>query len=99
MFQSQKLLVKVLLRENARLRQELRRKELTVNELLDRFVNNRVPERLGSEQRTLNNSDDLSYSSIYPSDAYSQAVAEAERLADATRPDLDPHDFTPELDD
>lgn len=73
---------------------ELRRKELTVNELLDRFVNNRVPERLVADRSEA--SSTLPHVSAYPSDAYSQAIEDAERRVDTatvnTYPELDEND-------
>jgi hypothetical protein len=83
MFVSQSVL-KVLLRENARLSRELRRKDQVILELIDRFVNNRIPQRLQPDVPTIFNSPNVTTS--YPSDAYSQAIEDAERRA--ALPDL-----------
>jgi hypothetical protein len=76
-----KLPIKILLRENARLRSELRRKEQTVAELLEKFVHNRVPERLQAKSPN-DAAVAREYATSYPSDAYSVAMEDAERLAD-----------------
>lgn len=85
MFGSNKLLVKTLLRENARLRRESERKDRVILELIDKYTHNRIPERLIGERATRSN--DLSEMiSTYPSDAYSQAIEDAERNADKQIP-------------
>lgn len=72
--------LRILQRENARLSRELRRKDDIILELIDRYTHNRVPQRLQPEVKTLFNSPGEAMTS-YPSDAYSQAIEDAEKLA------------------
>lgn len=83
-----KLLVKVLLRENSRLRRECARKEKQLAECIDRLVHNKVPERFTSERSPLS----LPQVSAYPSDSYSQAIEDAERMADGYSPPVEVED-------
>lgn len=77
-----KLPIKLLLRENARLRREIRRKDQVVAELLDKFVHNRIPQRLQADRPgTSTGASTSQMVSSYPSDAYSQAIEDAERIA------------------
>lgn len=71
-----KLAIKLLRQEVSYLRSQLRDRDQTVAELLDRFVHNRQPERLVARPATTN------YSIPSPSnDAFSAAMEDAERLA------------------
>jgi hypothetical protein len=87
----QNLALKLTLKENARLRSQLRRKDKQINELLDRFVHNKVPERF-LKNASQSNSTLPQQMSSYPSDAYSQAIEDAERRAESYTPPTFPVD-------
>ena len=82
-----KLLIRILLRENSRLRKDLREEKRTTLELLDRFVSNKVPERLMNRSISgISAGDKAVHLPQFPSDAYSVAIEEAERKIDAMYP-------------
>lgn len=87
MFNKQAL--KILARENARLRGELRRKEKQVSELLDNFIFHKIPERLAN--RSFSSSPVLGGSGSAPSpdhmtDSYSVLMRELEEEIDKKYP-------------
>lgn len=79
-----KTALKILARENARLRAELRRKDRQLSELLDNFIFNKRPERLTSRPAISSTGGDLNSAMVssYPSDAYSSLINELERDID-----------------
>lgn len=79
-----KPLIKLLMRENARLRRDLARQTQRFDEVCDKFIHNRVPQRLTADRPTIYNSPTVT--SSYPSDAYSQAIEDAEKRAMAPKP-------------
>lgn len=84
MFRNQAL-ERVLLRENARLRRELRRKEQQVSELLDNFVFHKLPDRLVNRSVTSASGTGgrvSAPSSEHMSDAYSALIRELEEEID-----------------
>lgn len=82
-----KLAIRILLSENRRLRRDLQRKENQLDELIDRLVHRRVPERFmpaGQATSQVPFSDYVHADTA--SDAYSLAIADAEQRAATTTP-------------
>lgn len=75
-----KLALKLLLKENTRLRAQLRRSEMTVAELIDKFVHNRQPARLNPSPQA-NIIETTNNQTSVMSDAVSVAEADAAKRA------------------
>ena len=73
-----RLLIKTLRQQISHLRADLRDERARSHELLDKFVHNKVPPRL--QATTAAPSQPSQFQSSMPSDAYSSAIADAERL-------------------
>jgi hypothetical protein len=74
-------IIKLLRQTNSRLRADLRDRDRTIKELLDKFVHQRTPERL-TQARIANPEMAVTQG---PNDAYSAAIEDADRLADLAR--------------
>lgn len=86
-----KSVVTILTRENARLRREVERKDRVILELIDKYSFNKQPQRLVSDTPNIFNSP--STTTTFPSDAYSQAIEDAERRAQADLPTFEVEDI------
>jgi hypothetical protein len=76
-----KPLIKLLRQELSRARADLRDRDQTIRELLDKFVHQRVPERLV----TARNDNPAMVVPTGPNDGYGAAMEDADRLADLAR--------------
>ena len=74
------LAIKLLLKENARLRTQNRRLEQRIDEMLDTKLHSRVPDRLVDQR-----SSEMQVAPILAGDGYTSALMEADRDARAQK--------------